>query len=80
MIQLFPQRPKRFFNFGEIQKPTRVRINLTLAHHFHAKAMPVQPMALVTVRHMGQPMGRLKGELPRKPNPVAGSIRLAGGL
>lgn len=71
MIQAFIQRRENAFDFGEIEKPTGMGIDLSFAKQFNAEAVPVQPGALVARWGVGQTMGGLKSELAGQANPTA---------
>ena len=49
---------------GEVTDPTGVVGNRSLHMHGHPVGVPVQAAALVAGGHVGEPVGRLEGELP----------------
>lgn len=66
MVKPRPQGLESLLDFRKIEKPTRVRINLTFANDLDTKAMPVQPGTLMPGRRIRQAMGGLKPELANK--------------
>src|SRR5690625_1979052 len=63
MIQLVVQRLKVPFDLGKVHQPTLVGIDGAAQPEPNAKAVTVEPSALVTGGNMGQAVGRLEAEV-----------------
>ena len=66
MIEPLPERLECLGDFGVVNEPSCLRINLSAHADLAAKRMAVQPRALVAFRHAGQTVRRLKGEFFNK--------------
>lgn len=63
MIKFFFNRRKSLFNLGEIEHPSKLRINGPVYMDFDPEAVPMHTSALVPCRHIGEPMSRFDMEL-----------------
>ncbi len=63
MIELLAKGFVRFGDFGIVDEPTGLRIDLAAHGYFASEGMAVQPKALMTFRHIRQAMRCLKSKL-----------------
>ena len=61
---------KNTLDFGEVEQPAGVRIDLALAKQLDTKTVTMKARTLVSGRSMGQPMRGLESELAGQANPT----------
>ena len=66
MIELLTEGLERLGDFGIVDEPTCLRIDLATHGYFASERMPVQPKALMTFRHVWQAMSCLESKLFHK--------------
>ena len=85
MVQPQPKGLKSLLDLRKIEKPTGVRIDLPFTNKFDAKAMAVQPAALMPGWGIRQAMGRLEPEFANESHlsatlVVGNRLRVAEGV
>lgn len=63
MIELFVDRFEDCLYLGKITYPAGIRIDFTFDMQGYAEGVAVQAAAFVTLRHMGEAVGRFEDEL-----------------